>query len=46
LGVRRKTDDLLLKKINIAKSSEVKTGSNLAESSEEGYDRFADDDNG
>jgi hypothetical protein len=37
LRVGRKADDLVLWKISVAKSKEVKTGCNLAEFSEEGY---------
>jgi hypothetical protein len=38
-GVGRRANDLTLyKKIIVAKSKEVKTGSNLAESSKESYD--------
>jgi hypothetical protein len=37
LGVGRKADALVLQKNFAAKSNEVKTGSNLAEFSKEGY---------
>jgi hypothetical protein len=37
LGVERKTNVLALKKGIVANSKEVKTGCNLAESSNEGY---------
>jgi hypothetical protein len=37
LGVGRKADDLALLRNIVTKSKELKTGSNMAEFSEEGY---------
>jgi hypothetical protein len=42
MGVGRRAEDLGYVKIIVAKSSEVKTGSNVAEYSKEGYGSESD----